>query len=352
MRWREGLVLVVLVACTGSPPEPPPSYAIPPPPPQVAVAATTAVPRATAAAISSATGAAKPSPPPVRVSIVIEQPYKLGERPKATSRKQYIDGIRERRHWNSGGMGKLTAPAAPVIGHPDPRVIINLDKIRGPHRGKDVLRLARRNHWMKVIRCYRLGAYKDRHLRGWTKAVFDVSPGGRASNARLLDTKLADKQVANCMVTKLETLKLGRAARSSRVWLSLRVAPGDEPMPPPPELIVPGDGELSQDDMKLGVQRTIAGLERCYRAAFGYAPGLWGRMLIRFHVTERGRLDEAFEAGSRFPDKRVRQCVLRAARSMRFARPKKGDLRFVVPIRFFSNRSQHRQRHKKAVRKL
>ena len=78
----------------------------------------------------------------------------------------------------------------------------------------------------------------------------------------------------------------------------------------------------------------------CYRAAFSYAPELWGRILIRFHLTEKGRVDEAFEdEETKFPDPRVRQCVIREARKLKFARPKEGDLRFMVPLRLWNSRS-------------
>src|SRR5690606_31021145 len=125
----------------------------------------------------------------------------------------------------------------------------------------------------------------------------------------------------------------------TRAWVDIRVGPGDEPMPPPQDLIVPGDGVLSVEAMRAGVTAGLPAFETCYRAAFSYAPALWGRIVIRFHVTARGILDEAFEAGSHFPDARVRQCVLREARKPKFDKPKDGDVRFLAPVRFQNSRS-------------
>ncbi len=61
--------------------------------------------------------------------------------------------------------------------------------------------------------------------------------------------------------------------------------------------------------------RHAAELRGVLPAALAYAPELWGRLGIRFHLTEKGALDEAFEAETRFPDERVTLCVLRAARA-------------------------------------
>ncbi len=74
--------------------------------------------------------------------------------------------------------------------------------------------------------------------------------------------------------------------------------------------------------------------EACYRPALAYAPKLWGRLGVRFHQTDKGKVDEAFEAESRFPDERVTLCVLRAARALAFPKPAGGEVRFVVPLRF------------------
>ena len=60
---------------------------------------------------------------------------------------------------------------------------------------------------------------------------------------------------------------------------------------------------------------------------------------IRFHLTAQGQLDEAFQTESRFPDARVEQCLLRAARQLSFPRPQGGDIRFAVPLRLSTDRA-------------
>jgi hypothetical protein len=356
MRLLElALALALVSACAPSANPPParlPAIPAPPPlwPPDPRVLAPEVAPSAAATAepapLPVAPPAARPpvlpeaDPGPIPM-VTLEQPYKLGERPEPRSSQAYRDEIRELRHWGAGGVGELLAPLPGPVGHPDPRVVINLEKSKGPHDAAEVLRLARRNHWIQVVRCYRLGAYKDTELRGWTKAFIGISRAGEVVRPKLLQTELGDRAVADCIVDKLRALKLPPARANSQAWLELRVGPGDEPMPPPEELLVPGDGSLAVEAMGEGVRAGLARFEECYRAAFGYAPGLWGRMLLRFHVTERGKVDEAFEAGTQFPDARVSQCVVHAARGLTFARPQGGDVRFVVGVRFRSDRSHH-----------
>ena len=337
-----------------SPPEPPPADNIPIAPPHQRVdtsdggggsapLATDARGGADAAIVATAapeTGSdSVEAPSGPRVTIAMETPYKMDQREEPKTREAYKQDIFERRHWNSGGMGELLAEAPGPEGHPDPRVRVNIEKVHGPHEANTLQRIARKFHWINVVRCYRLGAYKDPHLRGWTHARIDVSKGGKVRGAKLLDTELDVKEVADCMVDKLGKLEFPSSRAGSRAWVDMKVSPGDDPMPPPDELLVPGDGELELDEMRLGVQAGLRDFEACYRSAFSYAPGLWGRLLIRFHVDDKGQLDEAFEAGSRFPDLHVSQCVLRAARKLKFPRPRGGDIRFYVPLRFYTDRA-------------
>lgn len=316
------------------------------------VAGPSATPAASAAPTTSAvpamsampTASAMPSPsvtpePEVVVTVALEQPYKMEQRIEPTTMDTWWAEFREHRMWNRGDMGELSKEPLAVEGHPDPRVIVNIDKAQGAHDADKLQRVARKYHWINVVRCYRLGAYKDAELRGWTHARMTVSTAGRVLRPQLLKTELEDDEVSKCVVDKLRTLKFPRAAKSTKAWVDIRVGPGDDPMPPPEDLIVPGDGELPVEKMRAGVEAGRSAFETCYRAAFDYAPRLWGRVVIRFHVTDKGVLDEAFEAGSHFPDARVQQCILRAARKLKFSRPKDGDVRFLAPLRLSNSRS-------------
>lgn len=349
------LALGLLGGCSGRPaPAPPPAPSARPAPIPSATASSSALGVLTGAVNLSASavageggapaapeaGGAPPAEDPgPEVLLYIETPYKLEERPPPSSQQAYKDDIMDRRKWNSGGMGELTGEPPGVEGHPDPRVIVNLDEVSGGIEEKTLVRVARKYHWINVVRCYRLGAYKDRHLRGWTKGKLVVAANGRVKKASFESTDLKDEEVARCVIDKLRTIEFPPAKRETRAVVSVRVGPGDEPMPPPKDLIVPGDGVLSLEAMRAGVRAGEEAILKCYRDAFAYAPGLWGRIILRFHVTKYGQTDEAFEAGSRFPDAHVAQCVVHAARELKFARPDGGDIRFVVPIRLWNDQT-------------
>lgn len=290
---------------------------------------------------------APPPPPPPEpvpdpgpaITLLVETPYKMDERPDKKTYEAQREDILDRRHWNTGGMGELLGEPPGAEGHPDPRVTVTIEKVNGPHSAKKLQQVARQYHWINVVRCYRLGAYKDPFLRGWTNGRFDLAASGRARGRKMLSTELKDRAVAECMIDKLGEIDFPAAKAGSRVWVKMKVSPGDEPMPPPEDEIKPGDGTMPLEEMKAGVEAGREAFEACYRAAFDYAPGLWGRIILRFHVTEHGKLDEAFEAGSRFPDARVQQCILHAARELRFPKPEGGDIRFLVPIRLWTDRA-------------
>lgn len=338
--------LVLASACeVSAPPTRAPLQAPRPPAPSPTTSPSPpAVPAPLASTLPPASATPAATPPPkeeeeVVVTLSLEEPYKMEERIEPKTMDAWWAEFREHRMWNRGDMGELSGEPLGVEGHPDPRVIVNIDKVQGAHDADALERVARKYHWINVVRCYRLGAYKDSELRGWTNAVMTVSTAGRVLRPRLSKTELEDQEVAKCVVDKLRTLKFPRASKSTQAWIDIRVGPGDDPMPPPDDLIVPGEGQLPIEKMRAGVEPGLGAFEACYRAAFVYAPQLWGRVLMRFHLTEKGVLDEVFEAGSYFPDARVQQCILRAARKLKFARPKDGDIRFLVPLRLSSSRS-------------
>ncbi|MCC6522507.1 MAG: AgmX/PglI C-terminal domain-containing protein [Polyangiaceae bacterium] len=273
------------------------------------------------------------------IHIALDRPYKLGALPEPKTSEAYRIDILWRRAWNSGGTGVVAGELPPPEGHPDPRVVISVVAARGPLEAALVERVARRNHWIHVVRCHALGSYKDALLHGETRAHFTVTPSGTVTRPTLDGSDLAQPEVAACMVARLERLVLPAARAATRVELSMKVWPGDDPTPPPEDVLEPGPGALDEAAMLAGVEAGLPALEACYRAGLGYAPELWGRLLLRFHVARDGVADEAFEGGSRFPDARVKQCMLRAARSFVFPAPRGGELRFVVPVRFWTDRS-------------
>jgi len=275
-----------------------------------------------------------PEPAPKAAPVTIEIPFRLDRRPTFTTQEAFLVDLRERTRWNKGSLGPLVAPEPPVPGHPKPKVIVDVQSAVGGHKAADVQRVLRKMLWIKVIECYGLGAYKDQKLRGIIALGFRVSSGGKISGARAISATLPDPEVVACLVERLQRVELPKAKKGTKAALQIEVGHGDEPMPPPLSLITPGDGALDVEAVRAVVTAALPALEGCYRPALEYAPSLWGRLGIRFHLTEKGKLDEAFEVESQFPDERVALCVLRAARKLKFPRMDGGEIRFVVPLRF------------------
>jgi hypothetical protein len=332
-----GLALA-LAACGGEPrvASIPPFHGQPPGAPRPAPPAPAPEPSAAAAVESPAVAAVEspPEPAPKAAPITIEIPFRLDRRPTFTRKETFLVDLRERTRWNKGGLGPLAAELPPVPGHPMPKVIVDVKNAVGGHKAADVQRVLRKMLWIKVIECYGLGAYKDQKLRGTIAIGFRISAGGKINGAGVTGATLPDPEVVACLVNRLQRVEMPSAKKGTRAAIQIEVGHGDEPMPPPPSLITPGDGTLDVEAVRAVVTAALPDLEGCYRPALAYAPELWGRLGIRFHLTEKGKLDEAFEVESQFPDERVSLCVLRAARKLKFPRMDGGEIRFVVPLRF------------------
>ena len=342
-RFDPAALTLLLAACAAAPapPAPPPFAGQPPGPPAQLGAPTLApaLPIVPPPAPPSPALASPASPASPRVNLGIESPFRLDHRVIPTTKAAFLADLADRTRWNKGGLGALAAPLPPVPGHAPPKVILDVTHVAGPHSVADLQRVLRRSFWSKVVECFSLGAYKDQKLRGTATLVLHVAPGGQVRGARVTGTTFQDHDVPTCLAERAHKVELPRAKARSVVTVELQIGHGDEPVAPPSKLIVPGDGELTPEAIHTVIDAARPELEGCYRAALVYAPELWGRLGIRFHVTEKGKTDEAFEVESRFPDERVSLCVLRAVRKLTFPTPVGGDLRFVVPLRLWSDQS-------------
>jgi hypothetical protein len=279
----------------------------------------------------------KPARPVPRIEI--EQPFRLDKRVVPKGREAFLAHLRERERWNAGGLGELAKPAPEVAGHPMPRVIVDVSSAKGGHKAADLQRTLRKLFWIRIIHCYELGAHKDQALKGKTTIRFHVARSGKVPSSRLVASTLKDAEVAACLAAELKKIPLPSARSSSIVTTEVQISPGDEPMPPPAPLLLPGEGTVDREAVEAVVRAALPAFEACYETALDYAPLLWGRLGIRFHQTDKGKLDEAFEAESRFPDERVTHCVLRAARGLKFPKPTGGEVRFIVALRLSTDRA-------------
>jgi hypothetical protein len=330
--------LFPLAACAEPPPPAPPPFAgeVRPQSDEAALLAPmlSAVPEA-----APAPSAAPAVPVGPVVHFAIEAPFRLDQRVFPKTKAAFLADLADRTAWNKGDLGELAAELPPVPGHPAPKVIIDVTRATGGLRAADAQRVLRKGFWIKVVECFSLSAYKDQKLRGAAAFTLGVVAGGKVSAVRVGKHDFKEPDVPRCLGNQLRAFALPAAKGRSTLSVEIQVGHGDEPVPPPASLIVPGEGTLAPDQIAAATEAARPAFEACYKAALDYAPALWGRLGIRFHVTEKGKTDEAFEVESRFPDERVTLCVLRAARQMTFPVPAGGDIRFVVPLRFWSDRS-------------
>lgn len=289
---------------------------------------------------STASPSAAPTPSGPRATITLETPFKLDARPIPKERDAFLAELHERTAWNTGGLGETIADVPTPDVHPMPRVVIDVLKATGQIGHAAVERTMRKHSWIRVIECYALGAYKDQKLRGEATVRFSIAPSGKPKAGKVVAQKLPDTDVVSCLASHVTALDFGKANGMTQVTARIHIGAGDEPMPPPASVVVPGDGALSPDEMKRPIEAALPEIQRCFESAFTYAPALWGRLAIRFHVTENGKVDEAFEVESRFPDERVARCILHLARDMKFPKPRGGDVRFVVPLRLSTDQSK------------
>jgi hypothetical protein len=113
--------------------------------------------------------------------------------------------------------------------HPEPRVIIDILRVSGPHDRGDVEREARRLLWGKIVGCYRPALQTTPKLRGEAVFKFRADARGKASGVHKVRATMPDDDVVKCWAKVLRGLPLPEAPRASDVVIQIHVAPGDPP---------------------------------------------------------------------------------------------------------------------------
>ena len=107
--------------------------------------------------------------------------------------------------------------------HPEPRVIVTVAAMKGPHDRAAVQRSAR-EAWGPIVRCYKeLG----RGERGKLTVRLEISATGKTIGARRLGSTLND-DVSACVTTALRNKGMPKAGAGSSATLEVQLAPGDE----------------------------------------------------------------------------------------------------------------------------
>lgn len=115
-----------------------------------------------------------------------------------------------------------TVGAAPP--HPEPRVIVNVLAVSGPHVPLEVQRAARLA-WGRIIRCYKS---IDNGAKGRLELELRVSQAGSVARVRVGPSTLDSVELVQCLADTMQGLAMPRASADSTANIEIHVAPGDK----------------------------------------------------------------------------------------------------------------------------
>jgi hypothetical protein len=113
--------------------------------------------------------------------------------------------------------------AAPPAPHPEPRVIVNVVSVRGPHAPRDVQRAARLA-WGRIIRCYKSN---DNGAKGRLELELRISKAGSVAQVRVGPATLDSAALVRCLADTMNGLAMPSASADSVADIEIQVAPGD-----------------------------------------------------------------------------------------------------------------------------
>ena len=118
------------------------------------------------------------------------------------------------------GNGEQPRPA-----HPEPRVIVNVLSVQGPHKPDRVQHDARFG-WKRIVRCYKANGAKEKAV---VALELVLSSEGNVSSARSIFFEAKNRELANCLVETLPGLAMPKAPADSKAEVDILLSPGDRP---------------------------------------------------------------------------------------------------------------------------
>lgn len=266
--------------------------------------------------------AALPAPPPFE----LEPPYAPGRiaRPSGALAASAFD--EQLARWNLGGASDPTHPSNQPNYHPAARVLVELGPTsrRIPQRSQhpkgfsaaSLLAEARSNGYWPFRTCFEQGLRAKPTLSGQTRLRLSLAAGGRVLASRVLGTELSDRATAQCLAQAARGLAFRRApARRLDVDLSVKLWPGDAPLPPrAPERAGPA---LDTRTLQRVFEDSAPALSRCCESALRRDPRIWGRIALCVETNAEGVVTRARETESRFADAEASACMARELGALR-----------------------------------
>lgn len=107
--------------------------------------------------------------------------------------------------------------------HPEPRVIVNVTSVRGPHPRKEVERAARLA-WGRIVNCYEANAGK---AKGVVALELALAGTGKVTAARRTRSTFRNPKLEACLSQALKGLPMPQARAGSTAQAEIQLAPGD-----------------------------------------------------------------------------------------------------------------------------
>lgn len=286
-----------------------------------------------------------PTPPPVDAAVLIEIPYKVYERPRATGVVFAAGEDESLARWNVGGTGDPDFISNRPAYHPGSRVVVDTNLVSGSLPEKSRHGLSQRGivtqsrssgYWPMRI-CFEDALRRNPKLRGATRLRVTIGRSGAIVRARLRDTEL-DQEAGRCLVLAAESLAYSPGPSGVvAIDLSVKFWPGDAPVPsdgPPPGTVFENPGRLDKATVAATFESALDSIKACYLGGLTRDQGLWGRIELEVQQAEDGTIEDVHEAGSRFPDPVVTQCLVHLVQALPLPVPPGGPLSFIQGVRF------------------
>lgn len=110
--------------------------------------------------------------------------------------------------------------------HPEPRVIVNVLSVRGPHNPAQIQRSARFG-WIRIVRCYKSKGARERAV---VKLGLVISSEGDVASAWSANTHPQYPELTSCIAGALQGLAMPKASANSTAEIEIQLAPGDRPL--------------------------------------------------------------------------------------------------------------------------
>lgn len=107
--------------------------------------------------------------------------------------------------------------------HPEPRVIVNVTSVRGPHPRKEVERAARLA-WGRIVNCYEANAGK---AKGVVVLELMVAGTGNVTAARRTRSTFRNSKLEACLTKAFRGLSMPQSRAGSTAQAEIHLAPGD-----------------------------------------------------------------------------------------------------------------------------